>query len=84
MVTPRTWLLATMHTAVFGVAYWAAYLLRFDFAIPPDFVSIFWLTLSGVIGLKLVIFCLLGQFRGWLRHAMFADLTALFGQGCRC
>jgi FlaA1/EpsC-like NDP-sugar epimerase len=78
VATPRTWLLAIMHATVFGVAYWLAYLLRFDFAIPPDYVSVFWGTLGAVIGLKLVIFCLLGQFRGWWRYVTFADLTALF------
>ncbi len=78
LMTPRAWLLAIMHAAVFGVGYWLAYLLRFDFAIPPDFMSIFWLTLCWVIGLKLLVFCLLGQFRGWWRYVTFADLTALF------
>ena len=78
LMTPRSWLLVIMHAAVFGVGYWLAYLLRFDFAVPPSFVGIFWLTLGWVIGLKLLIFCLLGQFRGWWRYVTFADLTALF------
>jgi FlaA1/EpsC-like NDP-sugar epimerase len=77
-VTPRAWLLALMHAAIFSVAYWLAYLLRFDFAIPPDFVGVFGTTLGWFIGLKLLIFCFSGQFRGWWRYVTFADLTALF------
>ena len=60
------------------MGYWLAYLLRFDFAIPSTFMEVFWITLPWVIGLKLLIFCLAGQFRGWWRYVTFADLTALF------
>ena len=47
-VTPRAWLLAAAHAVVFAAAYWLAYLLRFDFAVPEHDFDTFWSTLGWV------------------------------------
>ncbi len=75
--TPRAWLLAGMHAAIFAGAYYVANLLRFDFAPPPKQMVLFWATLGWVVVIQLATFALLGQFRGWWRYVTFADLTAL-------
>ncbi|MCE5303239.1 MAG: polysaccharide biosynthesis protein [Planctomycetaceae bacterium] len=77
VVSPGSWLLAAVHAAIFTVAYWLAYLLRFDFPIPSASLDIFWATLGWVVGLKLVVFAAFGHFHGWWRYVTFADLVAL-------
>jgi FlaA1/EpsC-like NDP-sugar epimerase len=73
----RSWLLALVHLVVFAAAYWVAYLLRFDFAIPADDTITFKYTIAWAVGIKLVIFCLLGHYHGWWRYVTFTDLAAL-------
>ena len=77
LVTPRSWFLAVMHVAVFTVAYWLAYMLRFDFNMSPADEGLFASSLLWVVGLKLLVFCLLAQFRGWWRYVTFTDMVAL-------
>ena len=45
LASPRFWLLAFGHLVMFGWIYWSAYLLRFDFAVPANYVDIFWISL---------------------------------------
>lgn len=73
----RSWLLAFVHLVVFSAAYWLAYLLRFDFAIPVESVIAFEYTVAWAVGIKLVIFCLLGHYHGWWRYVTFTDLATL-------
>jgi len=75
--TPRAWLLAAAHAVIFAAAYWSAFLLRFDLAVPDKDFGIFVSTLGWAVGTQLLIFALLGQFHGWWRYVTFADLTAL-------
>ena len=49
-MVPRAWLLALGHLLVFAVAYWLAWLLRFDFDIPPYILSSFWSSLPWAVG----------------------------------
>ena len=77
LTSPRSWLLAGMHLVVFMAAYWGAYLLRFDFDISPNSLSLYLSSLGWVIGIQLAVFCLLGQFHGWWRYVTFADFAAL-------
>jgi len=75
--TSRAWLLASAHLAVFAVAYWLAFLFRFDFFLSPSEFSLFLTSLGWIAGLQLIVFCLLGHFHGWWRYVTFADLVAL-------
>lgn len=77
LMSMRSWFLALGHAAIFGVAYWLAFLLRFDFWLPLETVVLLGATLVWVVALKLLVFCLLSQFRGWWRYVTFADLIAL-------
>lgn len=78
----RVLVLAVVHLVCFAAAYLLAFLVRFDFLIPPSHVSIFWATLPLVAGIKLAIFCVMGNFFGWWRYVTFADLTALLRASC--
>ena len=65
------------HTVVFVLALWAAFCLRFDFAVSDEYVARFWLALPAVVGAKLIVFSALKSFHGWWRHVTFLDLIAL-------
>lgn len=77
LASPRAWSLGFAHAAVFCAAYWLAFLLRFDFFLPPRALDAFLSSIGWVVGLQLVLFYLLGQFQGWWRYVTFADFVAL-------
>jgi FlaA1/EpsC-like NDP-sugar epimerase len=66
-----------IHLAAFAVAYWTAFELRFDFQLPTGLALYFWVTLPGVLLIKLMIFYLLGQYRLSWRSVTFSDLASL-------
>lgn len=70
-------LLFTGHTVVFVAAYWMAFCLRFDFAVPLEYQARFFTSLPVVLGAKLAVFCALKSFHGWWRHVTFRDLVSL-------
>jgi len=74
---PRVWLIALVHLAVFALVYWIAFLLRFDFAIEPNDMRIFWRTLPWVLAIKFIVFLVAGQYDGWWTYVTFGDLIAL-------
>lgn len=65
------------HLLVFTFAYWMAFALRFDFAIPPEIYDRMSPSLPAVLGIKLAIFLLAGHYHGWWRYVSLADLWAL-------
>lgn len=75
--SPRFWLLAVGHLALFTVIYWSAYLLRFGFEVSPDSHVVFWMSLPWLLVVKLAIFYAAGHYHGWWRYVTFADLSAL-------
>ena len=79
-VTPRSWLVALGHAAVFVLAYLLAYYLRFGLTLSPGNLHLWWSSLGWVVGLQLLVFCLLGQFHGWWRYV---DFFRLDGAGAR-
>ena len=62
---------------MFPISYWIAFLLRFDGAVPPEFVSVFWTTLPLLVALRLGAFAAFRLFRGWWRYVGMHDLAAL-------
>jgi FlaA1/EpsC-like NDP-sugar epimerase len=66
-----------LHLALIPVAYWVAFLLRFDGSVPPAYVSRYWNTLPLLVALRLGAFALFRQFRGWWRYVGMHDLAAL-------
>ena len=73
----RSVLLAFGHALVFAAVYWLAFLLRFDFKLSGQEAGFAKISLPAVVGLKVLVFFLLGHYRGWWRYVTFADLVAL-------
>lgn len=72
-------ILAVLHDAVAAVLAWnLAYLLRFNFDLPPNFAAELQQTLYWVVPLELVIFWRFNLYRGIWRYASTADLRRIF------
>ncbi len=74
----RVWLMALVHLVVFGLVYWMAFLIRFEFSIPPPGdMKIFWESLPWVMAVNFMVFLIGGQYTGWWTYVTFGDLIAL-------
>jgi FlaA1/EpsC-like NDP-sugar epimerase len=73
----RVVLLFLFHGVVFTAAYLLAWLLRFDFAIPPEFAVTFRSSLTVIVGIQLLVGVLFGFYRGWWRYVGMADVVRL-------
>lgn len=82
LLLSRVLVLVVVHLICFAAAFLFAFLVRFDFLIPPSHMAIFWAALPWISGIKLILFCLMGNFFGWWRYVNFADLTALLRASC--
>ncbi len=71
--------LAFAHDVVFaGVAWLAAFWLRFNLELPPaDFARVAVLTLPSVLAVHAVAFWILGLYRGLWRYASLPDLQRI-------
>ncbi|MBI4807437.1 MAG: polysaccharide biosynthesis protein [Nitrosomonadales bacterium] len=75
----RYTVLAVTHDVVVAALAWAgAYLLRFNFDLPPNYRSEMWHTLIWVAPLQTLIFWYMGLYRGIWRYASMADLRRIF------
>ena len=61
------------------LAYYGAYRLRFDEALPPDYVLAFQSTLGVVIAVKVIALGALGVYRGAWRYVGMVDLYRIVG-----
>jgi len=73
----RVVLLFLFHAIVFTGAYVFAWLVRFEFNIPHDYLLLFRSTLPFVVGTQLVAGALFGFYRGWWRYVGMADVIRL-------
>jgi FlaA1/EpsC-like NDP-sugar epimerase len=73
----RVVILFVFHALVFAASYSFAYLLRFDFVIPPEFTATFKGNLPVVIGVQLLIGIVFGFYRGWWRYVGIGDVIRL-------
>lgn len=73
----RVAILFAFHALVFAACYAFAYLLRFEFAIPPEFNDTFKWSLPVVLGVQLLIGIIFGFYRGWWRYVGMADVVRL-------
>ena len=72
-------LLVTLHDLVaIALAWIFAYLLRFNFELPPSLIDEILRTLIWVVPLQGVIFWRLGLYRGLWRYASVNDLRQIF------
>jgi FlaA1/EpsC-like NDP-sugar epimerase len=75
--SPRT-LLAFFHDLLAAALAWCfAYLLRFNFDLPPEFAHEMWNTLIWVVPLQGAVFWGFGLYRGLWRYASVADLRRI-------
>lgn len=71
--------LAVLHDAIAAILAWTlAYLLRFNFELPPNFAAELHQTMYWVVPLQLVIFWRFNLYRGIWRYASTADLRRIF------
>ena len=77
LVAARVAILFIFHAVVFAAAYAFSYLLRFEFAIPPEFLATFKSSLLVVVGLQLLVGVFFGFYRGWWRYVGMGDVVRL-------
>jgi FlaA1/EpsC-like NDP-sugar epimerase len=73
----RVALLFLFHALVFTVSFVLACLLRFEFALPPDFIATFRSSLVAVVLVQLTIGALFSFYRGWWRYVGVSDVIRL-------
>ena len=62
-----------------GLAWLAAFSLRFNFDIPAEFESVMWSTVGWVMALNALFFWRFGLYRGLWRYASIHDLRLILG-----
>jgi FlaA1/EpsC-like NDP-sugar epimerase len=72
----QTLVMALGHALAFGLIYWLAFEIQYDFKLKGDDVKLMLSTLPWVLTIKLIVFYYFGQFHWW-RYVTFADLIAL-------
>src|SRR5436853_1138763 len=73
----RVVILFLFHAIVFASAYVLAYLIRFDFNIPPEFIDTFKAAMPVVIITQLLAGVFFSFYRGWWRYVGIADVMRL-------
>ena len=73
----RVAILFAFHALVFAACYVFAYLVRFEFTIPVEFMQTFKWSLPVVVGTQLLIGIVFGFYRGWWRYVGLADVVRL-------
>ncbi len=70
--------IAMLHDVIAALfAWWAAYLLRFNFDLPANFRQELWSTLIWVVPLQSAVFWGFNLYRGIWRYASVADLRRI-------
>jgi len=77
LINPLTFLALLHDVAVAALAWFAAYLLRFNFAIPLDFFQHMLQSLLWIVPLQGAVFLSLGLYRGVWRFASVLDLKRI-------
>jgi len=75
--TKRAMAVLLLHALTFGCVYWLAFAIRSEFVITEHDWQTLWITLPGIVTLKLIIFYYAGHcHRSWY-SVSFSDLMAL-------
>lgn len=77
LAAARVLILFLFHAIVFSACYAFAWLLRFEFEIPPDYLDTFKWSLPVVVGVQLLVGLFFGFYRGWWRYVGMADVVRL-------
>ena len=81
LAAARVALLAILHALIFSFCYPLAWLVRFDFRLPPAYVAVVTASLLWIVGIELAIGALFGFYRGWWRYVGIHDVLRL-AAGC--
>jgi FlaA1/EpsC-like NDP-sugar epimerase len=71
------WQSPLVHLLLIIGGYRLAYALRFDFNIPPNYADLFWISLPGLLALRLSAYAVAGVFRTYWFHFGLQDLFTL-------
>ncbi len=77
----RTVVKLLLHVGIFLSAYLAAFLFRFEFAIPYEYQVLIWQTVLVVLLSKALAFLAFGLYQGWWRYVSIRDILPIAG-GC--
>jgi UDP-GlcNAc:undecaprenyl-phosphate GlcNAc-1-phosphate transferase len=66
-----------LDALIIPLAYYAAYLIRWDGSIPDQQLQVFLRTVPAVVGLKLILFLVVGMYDGLWRYASIKDLVQI-------
>src|SRR3981189_64788 len=71
-------LLVFLHdVAAAGIAWMAAFWLRFNLDVPREYETLMWALLPRVVAVHPIVFWLLGRYRGLWRYASVPDLQRI-------
>ena len=73
----RTTVKFFLTLGIFISANYLAYLIRFEFNVPPEMVGVMWETIPVLVIAKALGFLASGQFRGWWRYVSIRDVLPI-------
>ncbi|CAN5695386.1 nucleoside-diphosphate sugar epimerase/dehydratase [soil metagenome] len=73
----RRLLVLAAHLVLIPLAYWLAFVLRFDVPMPEERVRLFWITVPVLLVIRLASFSYFRLFQGWWRNVGMHDLKDL-------
>jgi FlaA1/EpsC-like NDP-sugar epimerase len=77
IASARVVILFVFHAVVFAACYSFAYLVRFEFSIPAEYLGTFKSSLPLVLAIELTVGLFFGFYRGWWRYVGIADVVRL-------
>jgi len=72
-----------LHLLIFAGAYHLAYLIRFEFFIPPEYGQVIRETILYLLIAKALGFLVFGLFQGWWRFVSIRDILPIAGAAPR-
>lgn len=73
----RVVVLFAFHAIVFTACYLLAWMIRFEFEIPPRMDALMQSSLPFVVGVQLIVAAAFGFYRGWWRYVGITDVLRL-------
>ncbi len=75
--TPR-WIIFILDVAIFTVSILVAYLLRFNFSIPPHELELMWISLPIMLSIRIVVYLFGKIYAGIIRYTSTKDAQRIF------
>lgn len=77
MAPHHIWIPRVVQLALFALGATSAFMLRFDFSVPGQYLPHLWMGLSLLVVAKGLVFQVFGLDRGWWRYVSIPDLMRL-------